>query len=341
MKSILLSKKGLLVWQLIVSFLLVIGLKFQANANERLEVMNAEFGQELSDLESQINAEVVYQKNTPIVVKASPLEEEQSPQEKMRKQRIAVEKETEKKVFTKIEADRLKAEAQLRKKIMNRLDNQLDDKAQESPSQAAVNTQPPIVIQAPSPLETVNKDTKSSDHPFYIGAGIGMNMFPSTYNIKPGITASGVLGARFKDVWLAEAGGSYSLFRISNPYSPGYGDNHVEEFAISLGVKRQLGTGVFRPVLGFSGVYRFRNHRDEYDIFSQFNTVKSQGLDMGVSGGLDFVLSPQLIIGTEIRYMMNLTNSLPMEAYYAHFHGYKLSDELKYVTFGINTKLFF
>ena len=344
--------KALLLLQLIVSLLLILGLKSWSDASQDLGmVMGNEFQQEVSDLESYVDpsafkGSVVYQKNSPIVVEASALEEE-SPQERMRQQRIEVEKETERKVFTKIENDRLKEEAKRRKEIMRRLEDKMEAEKdeQQSATKQPVQPQPvasvnPIVITtAPS----VDKEDKNSGVPLYIGAGAGMNMFPHVYNIKPGLAMSVALGALFRDVWLAEVTGTYSIFNISPGYYRTwyYGENQVQEFGVSLGVKRHLSKGTFRPLIGFSSAYRFRRHRDTYNIFSRFNEIKSHGIDMGVTAGVDFVLSDHLSIGTEIKYMMNLTNSLPMNAYHSEFYGYRLSDELKYFTFGINAKLLF
>lgn len=332
--------KGVLLLQLIVSFLLIIGLKWHANASDTLNIMNEEFDQEIQDLESYIDpnagqSPVVYQKNSPIIVQSSALED--SPQEKMRRQRIKVEKETERKVFSKLENDRLKEEAKLRKKIMQRLEDKVKAEAPvvEASDQPVASTAP-IVIDHPSALVTNEK--KKAD--LYIAPGGGMNMFPRVYNIKPGFVGFLGFGARFKELWLAEVGASYSVFDISSGYYNGYGDNRVQEIAASLGVKRYLLAGVFRPVIGFSGIYRFRSHKDRYNMFSRFQNVESHGLDMGISSGVDFVLSRTLTIGVEVKYMMNLTNSLPMNSYHPQFFGYKLSDELRYFTFGLNAKVF-
>ena len=335
---------GLLLLQLVVSFLLIIGLKWYADASDTLNVMNEEFHQEIADLESYIAPEVdqdpvVYQQESPIVVQAQALEEE-SPQERMRKQRIKVEKETERKVFSKIENDRLAKEARRRKEIMRRLEDRVKEEdvpvARASGGSVASTPPSPLVVEHPS--HTVTNKRRNTE--LYIAPGGGVNMFPRVHNIKPGFVGSLAFGTRFREMWLAELGMSYSIFHISSGDYYGYGDNRVQEFAASLGVKRYLLGGVLRPVIGFSGTYRFRNHEDRYNVFSRFRNVESHGLDMGISSGVDFVLGRRLTIGVDIKYMINLTNSLRINAYHSEFYGYKLSDELRYFTFGLNAKVF-
>ena len=118
-------------------------------------------------------------------------------------------------------------------------------------------------------------------------------------------------------------------------------DCRIKEYAGILNVKYHLFNKTLRPFGGVSGIYRYRTYKEDayYGTYNRYDS-SSHGFDMGPNVGVDFALSSQFIVGLELKYMINLTNSVSDSHQVSRFRypDEQLSDDLSYFAFGLNVK---
>lgn len=270
----------------------------------------------------------------------------ESSNEKRIRQQVQLTEKINQEISDQIENERLKVLEEHGQKTINRLKKKRPSNLYGSANQG--ETPLTTVGKTPSPIKKVDEEIS-----FYISGGGGVTVFSEAENIRNGMNANVNIGVRFPKSWLVEFGFVYSDFKLDNYYyyptsSPQENleclDCHIREYAGILNVKYHLFAQTLRPFIGFSGLYRYRDYQEDSYIYryDRYDS-SSHGVDMGVNTGIDFAFSPQIIVGAEFRYMINLTNSVsnaPYDFLYYRYPDERLSDDFSYFTFGLNAKFF-
>ena len=269
--------------------------------------------------------------------------------EKKHRRQMELTKKIDQEISNHVESERLKALEDHGQDTLNRLENR-DDHEDSFKNQHAS-------VQNNAALNTVHQNYPTTKNPedetkVYISGGAGISMFPSVDNISTGLNANVNIGAKFPANFLFEIGFGYSDFRLDNAYFYPRAtarssvqqcfNCRIKEYAGLLNVKYHLFKQVLKPFVGTSGIYRYRNYKEDtpYGTYDTYYDNSSHGFDMGVNFGVDFALSPQFMVGVEGKYMINFMNSVSDShmIYRYRYPDEQLSDDLSYFTFGINAK---
>ena len=279
---------------------------------------------------------------------SSPCYIKESVAERKQRRQIELTEKIDQEISDHVENERLKVLEEHGQKTVNLLEgNDTDDDKDKSKKQrvSAVQHNTNIVQQTYPAVKKAEDEVK-----VYISGGAGVTLFSGVDNISNGFNTGVSIGAKFPANFLFEVGFAYSDFKLDN-YSYYYYpratartsqciDCHIQEYAGVLNVRYHLFNRAFRPFAGFSGIYRYRTYQENsYQNAYGYNS-SSHGFDMGPNVGVDFALSSQFIVGAELKYMINLTNSVSDShlMYMYRRPDEQLSDDLSYFTFGINAK---
>jgi len=270
--------------------------------------------------------------------------------EELKKNRVRAEVETEMKASEKIEESRLTDERRRSEELFgDRL-----NKAETTVQQVA-----PIVVQpAPAPVAPVGigrdelredlksilneKEELAKEKPksasYFIGM-MGMTEFPKADNIQgSGVFGIG-LGVEAKERILVEGMFQYASYQSNYIWL-----KSIEEYSGSVAVKMQFSKGSIRPLAGALAVYSYRTYTDTYQQY-QYNYGGSQqskvnALDVGLLGGAQFAITDDFSLGTEFRYLWNLTSK--SDGYYpTYFPNSEPLDSLSHYAFVITGRFNF
>ncbi len=278
----------------------------------------------------------------------SPCYIKESEAEGKQRRQIELTEKIDQEISDQIESERLKVLEDHGQDAIDRLED--DDKNSSKDQRVSA-------VQNNASLNTVHQAypaiKKTEDEVnVYISGGAGVSIFSGVDNISNGLNAGVSVGAKFPQNFLFEVGFSYSDFKLDNyygyyprvaaPNSVQCVDCRIKEYAGTLSVKYHLFNKTLRPFGGVSGIYRYRTYTDDSyggAVYNRYNS-SSHGLDMGPNVGVDFALSSQFMVGVELKYMVNLTNSVSDSHMIYRYRSpdEQLSDDLSYFTFGINAK---
>lgn len=268
----------------------------------------------------------------------------------LKKNRQRAEIETEMKASEKIEESRLSDERRRSEALFG---DRLRNNETPEPQIAPVIVQP-----APAPVgigrDELREDLKTilsekeaekqlqeqsqSQSNSYIVGMMGLTEFPKADNIQgSGVFGLG-LGVEAKERLLVEGMFQYASYQSNYVWL-----KSIEEYSGSLAVKMQFSKGSIRPLAGAVAIYSYRTYTDTYQQYqlgggSQQSRVNA--LDMGVLGGAQFDLTNDFALGTEFRYLWNLTNK--SDGYYpTYFPNSEPLDNLSHYAFVITGKFRF
>ena len=276
----------------------------------------------------------------------SPCYIKESDAEKKQRRQIELTEKIDQEISTHIENERLKVLEEHGQDTLNRLEDKDDENSFEGQPISAVQHNTTVHQTSPA-IKNVEDEVK-----VYISGGAGVSIFSDVDNISNGLNAGVGIGADFPRNFLFDVGFAYSDFKLDNYYGYYYSrattrstgqcvDCRIKEYAGVLSVKYQLFKKALRPFGGVSGIYRYRTYQEDayYGSYSRYNS-SSHGFDMGPNVGVDFALSSQFRVGVELKYMINLTNSVSdsHQLYRFRYPDEQLSDDLSYFTFGLNAK---
>ena len=281
----------------------------------------------------------------------------ESAADKKHRRQIELTNKIDQEISTHVENERLKTLEEHGQDTLDRLE---DEDTEDSPKNQRVSA-----VQHDASLNTVHQTSPAirnveDEVKAYISGGAGISMFSGVDNISKGLNTGVSIGAQFPASFLFEVGFGYSDFRLDNAYgyrsySPSRAtvqsptqciECRIKEYAGILSVKYQLfNKKTLRPFGGVSGAYRYRTYNEDGYYSRGYNRYNSSshGFDAGPNVGVDFALSSQFMVGAEMKYMINLTNSVS-DSHLIYRHRYpdeKLSDDLSYFTFGVNVKFLF
>jgi hypothetical protein len=311
-------------------------------------------------------------------VEAAPLTE--SKLDRLKKNRLDIERSTEEKIVEKLETDRIererrrndktnsitfeeekRAEAEINKLVDGPQITQVQVKETITPIQA----QDSVVVIPPAKVEPAKEyleadfskvDKKPEDDRlhWFVGANAGLGDY-SAQNVK-GIYAAGItLGVILPERIIVEGGLLFSSYDVvAQPYYGGaypYAQQiQMDQRNYSLGVKYQLTNTRIRPVAGVAVSYTTRQFIDP-----MVQRPGSQGYDAALVVGADIALSETFSLGTDLRYFMNLSSrrdqgSYNQAGYGGYAYGYgpypgvqngSFIDEINYYVLSINALIRF
>lgn len=298
----------------------------------------------------------IIQKQPTTVVEDSPLSE--SSADRLRKQRVEMEQQTESRIVEKLEQERIKAEQERAAKFMDAMEGKKEEpKKEEAPAVIApvvvapvaqpepVVVQPqPVVEQAPvleakSELKELDKEEKSSNRMF-MGLDAGFVNYSKADNVRvsPGIGFT--LGGIFDQKFIVEGSLLYSKGKIENAtgaMDPYYGVFYpdmetMDQYGISGTFKYRILEGKFSPIVGASLIYTYRDYKAS-QCASLWNCQRLEGsswaIDTGLLVGGDLKLTKNLSIGADFKYVFNVAYDVstrngflePSQIMYSGYNG--------------------
>lgn len=274
--------------------------------------------------------------------------------DELKKNRQRAEIETEMKATEKIEESRLSDERRRSEALFG---DRLRNSESPEPQMAPVIIQP---APAPAPVgigrDELREDLKTilsekeeeekqikalqpQSKSYFIGM-MGLTEFPKAENIQgSGVFGLG-LGVEAKERLLVEGMFQYASYQSNYIWL-----KNIEEYSGSLAVKMQFSKGSVRPLAGAIAIYSYRTYTDTYQQYQyQYGGGSQQSrvnaLDMGVLGGAQFDLTDDFALGTEFRYLWNLTSK--SDGYYpTYFPNSEPLDNLSHYAFVITGRFNF
>lgn len=282
---------------------------------------------------------IYVQKQAPTVVEDSPLSE--SAADKLRKQRIEMEQQTESKIVEKLEEARMKAEQERAQKLISGLDEKKEEpKKEEKKEEAPAPVVVPVVAAPLEPVQVVQPvvakeinveqvnvgqavevkselakldEEKKEDKKYYATFDFGFMSYDAK-NIDTGVGLGVNFGAIFDERYVVE--GNFMFTRadiesISRPAIYGYGTVYptiiqMDQYNFGGTFKYRILKTRFSPYVGGSLTYTYRDYEDEQSFDYYKLSASSWAVDMGLLVGADIKLSDNFLIGSEFKYLFNV-----------------------------------
>lgn len=313
------------------------------------------------------------QKQPVTVIEASPLANSNA--EAIRKNRQEEELRTESRIVEKLEQSRMEDEKRRADALFGDKFNSLNNKPAVSevapvvaPS-SQIQPQPIIIQQAESIKE---KDSLSRDdirnevraaldedkavitevstnllEKKYFSATAGIGQYPDSQLIRSNYSLGFGLGAS-SDYFAVEGGFIYSNYNMDAFYQSRYsamtfyGPFVMNQYQLYLSAKYQILAGVIRPTVGGVMAYSYRTYvADFYNYSERLNQGDkfgdSNALDLGLSAGLDIVITQNFSVGADLKYMFNMTNTINGQT----TPGSQSVEKMNYYTLGAVLKMGF
>jgi hypothetical protein len=277
------------------------------------------------------------------VIEASSLRESRSDQ--LRKSRQDMEVQTEQKIVEKLEEARIQDEKARADRLFGNSLAAPVVAATPAPTPAPQIAPPPLApqaqYQAPAPVSSsvivVEKEEKTDeraddsaaikeevkraldeakseqkeDKPsYYIGGVLGVSEYPDARNVRGNGSGGFSIGTITPEGWVAEGSFLYSGYdlEVITPYYtsafPPF--KAVTQYNAELGAKYMFSLGKLRPSVGILGSYAYRKYKDKQYAYVAAPDASTNAFDMGLSAGLDLMITKSFAIGFEAKYLTNI-----------------------------------
>lgn len=318
---------------------------------------------------------IYVQKQATTVVEDSPLTE--SAAEKLRKQRVEMEQQTESKIVQKLEEERMKAEQERAQKLMGNLEEKKEVPAVVA---APVVVAPQEQVQVVQPIVPVVKEVnveqlnvgpaievkselaaldekREDDTRYYLTFDTGFISYDAR-NVETGVGFGANFGAVFDKRYIVEGNFMFVRADIESVTQPmvvtptGVYPTIIQMDQYNFGgtFKWRILDSRFSPYVGGSLSYTYRNYEDEQSFYYYgMNPLEasSWAVDMGLLVGADIKLSDNFAIGTEFKYMFNVAYDVETASgyqqsklLYPSFYANPV-EELGYYSLAISLKYLF
>jgi hypothetical protein len=306
------------------------------------------------------------------VVEASPVQESRA--ELMRKARQGEEVKTEQKIVEKLEESRLREEQQRVERLFgDRLDTPaaatsatataivVETKKEEPKEVVATQVtiekieivQPKNEIkednwEAPESTSSIKleerKDEEKRDK-FFVGGILAAPNY-NTSNVKSNFGLGVTVGMNIESRWVLEGSFLYSSHDVDTYWQNFY--RELEQYDFSVGAKYYILSGKLKPYVGASATYVYRKYTSrQYNYAAGFpgdtssGEEDSNGLNGGLTAGVDFEIAKNIIIGGGVDYSFNLLNRQDFQSRYALPGGITPLEEIAYTIIKVNAKMTF
>lgn len=313
-----------------------------------------------------INRQQSVQKQPVTLIEASPLASSNA--EAIRKGRQDEEMRTESRIVEKLEQSRMEDEKRRADVLFGDKFEALNNKPavqavvvqQEAIVAPSSNVQAqPIVIQqglskddigaevraALEDKEKADNATTSLFETKYFSAMAGAPQYADAQTIKGSYSLGLALGTT-NDYFQVEGGFIYSTYNIDRAqYLSQHNQIYTADFLMNqyqtyVSAKYQLLAGTIRPSIGGLVSYSYRKYvSDSYTTYGSPGTEfgHSSAIDLGITGGMDIVLSQRFALGADLKYMFNMSANINGDT----APGAKSPEKLNYYIMGVSAKMMF
>ncbi|MDX9732365.1 MAG: outer membrane beta-barrel protein [Bdellovibrionales bacterium] len=273
----------------------------------------------------QTSSQTAIQDQPANVIEDSPLSTSQA--ERIRRQRQALEVQTEQRIVEKLEAARIEDERARSERLFgNGFGSQ--QPVQQAPQQVQVIQAPVPVVEVVQKAEEPKVDVKEevraaleemrpkkddSKTSFYIQGLVGIGEYPDAVNVRGNLATGFAVGVVTPERLVAEGSFQYSEYDIEtmqNGYSyaaPPF--KTMTQYNFSAALKYQILGGRVRPLVGVLAGYTYRSYAEQqYYYGGGTNSVSSNAFDIGGLVGLDIQLTDAFALGVDFRYMKNIAH---------------------------------
>jgi hypothetical protein len=267
-------------------------------------------------------------------VEATPLSE--SKLDRLKKNRLEMERSTEEKIVEKLESDRIAREQKRSKKTedltfedeVKKVEVESDknveitqiqtkDTTTITPIQAqdsvvvvpAAKSEPaPVKIESSIEEDFTRIEKKEEGHTRWFIGGNGGYADYAAQNVKGVYAAGFILGIELPERLIVEGGMLFSSYDVIAAPSGMFGDFNARQIQMeqrnyTLGVKYQLSKTRIRPIVGALVSYTTRTFQDPF-----FSRPGSTGFDVAGVVGADINISDSFSLGADLRYFMNISS---------------------------------
>ncbi len=212
------------------------------------------------------------------------------------------------------------------------------------------------LAQAEAQQSTTRAEAQKQDkNNMYLMAALGTIMYPDVGNITGKYAATVAYGYVFSSNIILEAGGSISQYNM-DALSPTVLNRHdkydISQYSIFLAAKYKMPFGKIVPNAGLmvASTNRQFTQLDPNYVGNDGITVdrgSSQTTDGGVTAGVDYELSPDYAIGLDMKYLINLSNSVSSSSSNninaTNSTGYTVTpiEKLQNFSFGVSARMNF
>lgn len=214
---------------------------------------------------------------------------------------------------------------------------------QPAPTPVPVVEQP--VAAAPvstAQVEQVEAKNESNKQKGFVSAIAGAGDYPNARNIR-GTYAMGVAGGVIFPSHIVLEGtllfSSFDIERLDQPYYYGIPEiTKMNQMNIIGGVKYQFTDSTVRPNIGGLLSYTRRSYvASQNSYYSSQTETTSNAFDVGISTGVDVMLSESFTLGLDLKYFMNMTYRIQNQAQqsFVYQNWTKLPEDTNYYTLGL------
>ncbi len=325
-------------------------------------------------LVTQQQPTIYVQKQAPTLVEDTPLQE--SSADKLRKQRVEMEQQTESKIVEKLEESRMKSEQERAQKLLGNIEDADKKEEKKEEEQKVVEVAPTPIIVAPEAVQVVApqepivepapisvsteiaevEEKPKSQTQMYMSLDGGFLSY-SADNIQTTGAAGLTIGALIDDRFIVEGSFLYSKGDVESITRPGAVGLWTGEYYPTIIEMQQFNyTGAFKyrilktrvsPYVGGLASYVHRKYEDR-QFFDNYYALEgtSWAMDVGAMVGADIRLSDNLSIGADFRYVVNIAydtdakGRLQSSRIYQNFYDEPV-EEMGYYNFLVSAKLLF
>lgn len=323
---------------------------------------------------TQTQPTIYVQKQATTLVQDTPLQESNA--DKLRKQRVEMEQQTESKIVEKLEESRMKAEEERAAKLLNNIESADEKKEEKKEEEKVVEVAPAPIVVAPQAVQVVAPEepivepapvsvstelSKLEEEPksqtkMFMSLDGGFLSY-SADNIQTVGAAGVTVGALIDDRFIVEGSFLYSKGDVESVTRPGSIGIWTGEYYPTIIEMQQFNyTGAFKyrvlktrvsPYVGGLASYVHRKYEDR-QFFDSYYALEgsSWAIDVGAMVGADIRLTDNLSIGADFRYVVNIAydtdtkGRLQASRLYQNFYDEPV-EELGYYNFLVNAKFLF
>lgn len=219
-----------------------------------------------------------------------------------------------------------------------------ESKVEEAEEPATIKEDAKKVVETPK----VDQEQKAS---YFVGGLVGISQYPDVNNVRGTGSGGFTIGTITPEGWVAEGTFMFSTYDLevvspmsySNPYPP---FKAVTQSHFSVGAKYLFLSGKLRPSAGILGSYSYRKYTNKQYGYINSDNAATNALDVGVSAGVDLMLTKNFSLGLDFKYLANVaynTNSSYQQSFvYPQFSqpGTPL-EKLDYYTLTLAGKVIF
>jgi len=196
-----------------------------------------------------------------------------------------------------------------------------------------------------SALKVEDEVKEASSDKFFVGGILAAPNYNAS-NVKSNFGLGVTVGMNLESNWVIEGTFLYSNHSVDTYWQyPLY--RELDQFDFSIGAKYYILSGKLKPYVGASATYIYRKYMDRsqggyyWNIDQSTNEEDSNSVNGGLTAGVDFAISPRVMIGGGVDYSFNIMNRQDFQSTYGLPGGVKPLEEIDYTLIKVNAKMTF